>query len=320
MTAAALPWNQNEKLEPPNGGWRGAVVDRSRFDSVDDWQSTYGFPLHIKRVFKGNNWQHLTDDELAFAQSGGILFYTIPISHPQTFADYIGTEGEWRIQQFADVIKPLAPAKVLVTIRYEPELWVDESKPDKYLGTPAEYRQLWQSLQDGFASAGVTNAVWAMDYSSEAAKTDKHPLLAALWPGDGKIDWLFWNLFEFGSDKKRTFTDMFETAYDAFEANSGVAQQYGNETNTADYTTAKFWGLGAWGADVKSGTEEERAAFIQESAEALGSGKYTRFKAQVYFDTYDANSNTGSIIRDGQLDAYAELNGQDFFTVNDNGA
>lgn len=292
-------------------------MDDSRFSSVDDWQSTYGFPLHMKRVFKGSNWESLTKDELAFVHDGGIIFYTIPISHPQTFADYIGVEGANRIKKFANVIKPLAPARVLITIRYEPDLWVDEAKPQKYLGTPEEYRQVWQSFQDGFAAAGVTNAVWAMDYSSKAAKPSTHPLLAALWPGDDKIDWLFWNMFEFGQDTKRSFEDMFETAYNAFETNSGVAQQYGNQSYTADYTTAKYWGLGAWGADVNSGTEKQRAAFIQESAEVLGSGKYPRFKAQVYFDTYDSNSNTGSIIRDGQLAAYAELNGQNIFTVND---
>jgi hypothetical protein len=72
LPALAVPWNQNEKLEPPSGGWRGAVVDDSRFDSVDAWQSTYGFPLHIKRVFKGNNWQSLTEDELAFVEDGGV--------------------------------------------------------------------------------------------------------------------------------------------------------------------------------------------------------------------------------------------------------
>ena len=34
--------------------------------------------------------------------------------------------------------------------------------------------------------------MWAMDYSTFASHAEWHPLLAALWPGNEYVDWLFW--------------------------------------------------------------------------------------------------------------------------------
>ena len=77
LVAGKCPWNENDKLEPPSGGWRGAVVDDSRFSSVSAWEDAHGFPLQLKRVLKGNNWQNLTADELNFVtKHGGIIMYT----------------------------------------------------------------------------------------------------------------------------------------------------------------------------------------------------------------------------------------------------
>lgn len=317
VAAAKCTWNQNAKLEPPTGGWRGAVVDHTRFKSVAEWESTYGFPLHMKRVFKGNHWQKLTDDELDFVKGGGIIMYTIPISPPTKFTDFIGPQNAWRIKQFIDVISRLSPARVMISIRYEPSFWVDPSNPKKYCGTHAEYRSMWKTFQDEFSQAGVTNAVWAMDYSTLATHPDAHPLIAALWPGDGMIDWLLFNMFQFGNDKKRTWLDMFETAYYSFENLSSVPQTYEGRSYTANYKTAPYWGLGAWGAEFRGFTEEQRAQYIEDSIQGF-SGKYPRMKTEVYFDTIDEKTGSGSSIRDGQKAAYKKLNGLDFFTQNDN--
>lgn len=313
----AIPWNQNDKLQPPSGGWRGAVVDDTRFSSVSAWEKQYGFPLHMKRIFKANGWQQLSEDETNFVKEGGIILYTIPIKPPLKFTDFIGSAGQSRIKQFADVIKPLSPAKVMVSVRYEPSLWVDPAKPEKFCGTPAEYREMWKSFQDGFKSFGVDNVVWAVDYSTRATTLKYHPELAALWPGDGKVDWLLFNMFQYGADTKRTWLDMFETAYTAFEQLSGVPQTYNGTNYTANYKSALSWGLGAWGADLTSGSEAQRAQFIEDSATYINTSVFPRMKAQVYFDTYDKNTGTGSIIQDGQQAAYRDLNGLSFFTQND---
>lgn len=311
-------WNTRDKLTPAQGaGWRGAVVDDTRFGSVAAWEKNYGFPLHLKRVFKGNNWQHLTSDEVSFVSNGGIILYTIPMKPPVKFTDFNNSEGAWRIKQFADVIRDVSPAKVMVSLRYEPSLWVDPSNPKKFVGTPAEYRAMWKAFADGFKSEGVTNVVWAMDYSTRATHAEYHPLLAALWPSDVQVDWLFFNMFQYGADTKRSFVDMFDTAYSNFTGLSSVPQVYDGQTYTANYLNAPNWGLGAWGADLTSGTETQRAKFIEDCATTLNTTHYPRLKAQVYFDTYDSNTGTGSIIQEGQMSAYHDLNGIGLFTKSD---
>merc|ERR1712232_331709 len=125
--------------------------------------------------------------------------------------------------------------------------FTDPGKADRYMGTPAEYRELWKSFQDGFKEAQVTNVVWAMDYSTRACYPRKwsktSAKLAALWPGN--VDWLLFNMFQFGFDRGRSWIDMFETAYFNFENLSGIPQTYENQTYIADYKSAPYWGLGA---------------------------------------------------------------------------
>merc|ERR1712039_178519 len=107
---------------------------------------------------------------------------------------------------------------------------------------------------------------------------------------------------------------MFETAYANFTGLSNVPQVYDGKTHIANYLSAPNWGLGAWGADLTSGTESQRAKFIEDCAISLNTTDYPRLKAQVYFDTYDQNTGTGSIIQDGQKAAYHDLNGIGLFT------
>jgi len=309
-TASNCPLNQNTKLKPPSGGWRGSCTT-DRFAKVADWEKEYGFKLHIMRVFKGHGYETLTADELNFVKGGGILFYTIPMSPPQKFSDYFGAEGNNRVQKFAKVLKALSPAKFMITIRYEPSFWTEKSDPDKYLGTPADYRSMWKSFQDGFTKLGVTNAVWAMDYSARACNAAYHPELACLWPGDGKVDWLFWNLFDdLGENKGKSFNELFTTAYNSFDKFSGKAQKFDGQTCKANYNGVQHWGLGAWGPETTE-TDAVRSTDLEAAAQIFKGGKYPKMQAQVYFDTL------GATITSGTKKAYKDLLGLYFFTQND---
>lgn len=363
----SLKWNTREKLSPPAGTlWRGAVVDKGkcfgvdgatqairekclsrvnkascdkqnkvetrchwvpRFTTYQEWRAKYGFPLHMKRVFKGNGWSAWEDDEISFMKSGGIIFFSIAMKPPGAFTDWNRTEGRYLIKEFADVIKQ-APvmedgtkAKVLATVRYEQDHWSDPHNLAKFMGTPFEYRKMFADFAQVFADEGVDNVVWSVDYSASACTEDKHPLLAHLWPGEVQIDWLFWNIFQFGKDKKRSFSDMFNVAYSKFEELSGSVQSYKDEKYSANYKDAVNWGLGAWGANFEpklENEEEKRAEFIHGLSEALNSDKYPRLKAHVYFDTEDPNAGSGSVIREGQEAVYKELNANYKFVRNDN--
>ena len=67
---------------------------------------------------------------------------------------------------------------------------------------------MWHYVRAKFDAANVTNAVWAMDYSVSATQPEYHPLIASLWPGDGYVDWLLFNVFKFSKQKTYSFEEV----------------------------------------------------------------------------------------------------------------
>ena len=78
-----------------------------------------------------------------------------------------------------------------------------------------------------------------MDYSYAAAHPEYHPLLAALWPGDDKVDWLLWNVFTGSKERGWSFDKFVGEAYSRFEALSGVPQTWEGVNYTANYKAVK---------------------------------------------------------------------------------
>merc|ERR1712150_258068 len=104
-------------------------------------------------------------------------------------------------------VKSLAPAQVIVNVGHEPDGHCDPQTEKLYFGSPAEYRAMWSRFRRGFAAAGVGNAVWAMDYSRGIHDPYKFDRWAEpLWPGDGVVDWLFFNAFGNKPGNKANFT------------------------------------------------------------------------------------------------------------------
>merc|ERR1719499_2821014 len=102
---------------------------------------------------------------------------------------------------------------------------------------------MWAHFQDLMVEEGVTNVQWSLDFSAHISRTQyDRGLYAAQWPGDDRVDWLFWNFFQFGNDLDSNFYQMTYDAYSFFEENSGVPIQYEGETFVCNFTSAK-WGL-----------------------------------------------------------------------------
>ena len=305
--------NQQPNLIPPAGGWRGSTAgwggeDASLNLDPNYYAEKYGSPLHIMRIFQGANYASITDLEKSWAANGGILWYGVAESD---WAGMASGELDSSIQKYINAALSVAPAKLFMCFRFEPELYAVNvtgtgeagtvsNTNDKYYGTPAEYRGMWARTRQLFDAAGVMNVVWAMDYSVQATDPVYHPLLAALWPGDDMVDWLFWNLFKFGEQKPYTFEQLFDRSYQLFLNKSGVPQEWEGEYYTANYTKCVAWGLGAWGANMARSwshpDEEDRIAWLNGASAKLNSNSYPRMKASIYFDSYDANSGTGSEI------------------------
>ena len=109
-------WNLQPGLLPPKGMWRGATIDK-RFPPVAGegvvgaFEAAYGYRLHIYRTFKTENWYEITPEETAFIDAGGILFYSI---EPKNWSAWVDWHAAWKIKRFADAIKAVAPAQVLI--------------------------------------------------------------------------------------------------------------------------------------------------------------------------------------------------------------
>ena len=276
----------------------------------------YGKPLHVYRIFKGRGNAGFPDEE-AFAswiKAGGIVFYSI---YENVYSDIVSGNIDWAIEAWANKFKEVAPAKMFICMRYEPDLYAVETTSsgqfgnvsninEKFYFTPAEYRALWRYVWNFFQAQGVTNAVWAMDFSVEGSTVDKYlPLVAALWPGDQYVDWLMWNLFVFEKQKNRydsagsQFAYFVNHSYATFEANSGVPMEWEGEYYAANFTAARGWGLGAWGANAVQGwthlDEAERVRFVADAGAVLSSGKFPRLKLSCYFDTYAEEGSSSEI-------------------------
>ena len=237
-TPCDTPWNQREKLAPPPGtGWRGSTLGTDKLElggsfsdeqDPEEYERKYGYPLHILRVFKGRGNAQLNDAQLDWVKNkGGIIFYSVY----KTYNDWanVGDPAyDWAIDAYVAQFKAVAPAKMWICLRFEPGLYTNAASVNstKYKGTVHDYKKMWHYIMDYFAAEGVTNAVWAMDYSTEANHDYIHPQLAALWPGDANhtIDWLLWNVFTYTDGRGVPFKEYVGHGYRLFESLSGVPQ------------------------------------------------------------------------------------------------
>ena len=138
---------------------------------------------------------------------------------------------DWAVDGYIDTFKSIIPAKMFITLRYEPDVYAVNgtacgeagcvsNSNGKYYGSPAEYRAWWSRVWNQFKDANVTNAVWAVDYSTHSStEPEYHPLLAALWPEEGQVDWLLFNMFCTSAKQQGySFDGLLNATYAQFEA------------------------------------------------------------------------------------------------------
>ena len=211
----------------------------------------------------------MTAAERAWVADGGILWYNM---QPHNWSQAASGDYDATIERHAAAVKSLAPAQVIVNAGHEPDHHCEPGATEDYYGTPAEYRRMWARFRSRFKAAGVDNAVWAMDYSR--AIMDKFDLWAdALWPGDGEVDWLFFNAFGNKPEPKPkgNFTAILSAIYANFEAGTGPGHNY----------TALPWGIGAFAPNEDS--DANKIEYMTQAAAAANSSGFARIRAWVYY-------------------------------------
>lgn len=186
----------------------------------------------------------------------------------------------------------------------------------EFFGTHHEYVEQYKHAQKRFEEYGVTNAIWIIDYSHKAAWD---PAFRAVVPAliPPKIDWIFWNMFQYHSEKSyQRFTTNVRNEGKATSPvkSTDTLEGFYNLLDSVPQAEGKPWGLGAWGTTYKQqdpaynkwGTKgslipkEDREAFINDAKTWL-SEHTDKVKASVYFDSLD------SIIGDGNADGVVQL-------------
>ena len=192
--------NRLDNLVPPYGyKWRGSTIDiegtwMSGRDPKENFEDVWNQPLHIFRTFKSKSNPEIRN-ELPWIESGGILFYSIQPSDYETYGPgEPGEEGQkdGEIRRYAQEIKKVSPNQVMVPVGFEPDQYVNEEEPEKYRGTPEQYKAMYRHFIDVFREEEVDNVVWVMDYSY-GIRLDPD-LAVRLWPGP-EVQWLFFNVF-----------------------------------------------------------------------------------------------------------------------------
>jgi hypothetical protein len=303
--AMVIPHNRQPGLVPPSGGWRGSTLGTASLvhSSPERYESVYGHQLHLWRSFKTPASAAITPAEASFVRAGGILWYNI---QPQNWSEALTPAFGATIEAYATAVKGLAPAQVIVNAGHEPNGHCDPSGMHEYFGTPAEYRAMWNHFKAVFSSAGVDNAVWAMDYSRQLSKPQDFDRAGELWPGDGTVDWLFFNAFGDHPMEDRqgrgNWTAIVGSIYDSFERATKPGYNY----------TAIPWGLGAFQPKPPPKMNEtDRIEYISQAATALDTSRFPRLRGLVYYD-HDASG-----MRTGYRTAYERYLSRPFFAAND---
>lgn len=260
--------NERPQIVPPTGVFRGST----NILGVD-FESWFGPHLHIMRLFPETPYT-ITDSQMGFAAAGGILFLT---PQPENWSTYETSN----IEALANISKSVAPSQVMIAVGFEPNGHCSETatNDDEIYGTAAEWVALQQRVVQTFASMNVTNAVFAIDFSTAFAM-NFDPAAHILWPGDDYVDVLLFNVFQNQSTTDcRTIIEM---VYSQLEQASASGYNY----------TSKPWGLGAWGSfDVNDDNPpqaiplSDRETCYSGVQSVFSSGDYPRLKYSIYYNS-----------------------------------
>ncbi len=304
MNAFSTPNNLLPNLDPPSGAWRGAELGAVN-SSAAAYHAKYGQPLQLWRTFSSN---FSGNPEIpAWVRRGGILWFNMkPGFDNGSWEKAVNGTYDAYIDECATSVASLAPALVFVCVYHEPDHHVNEQG-----NKPTFYRGMWERVQTMFAQRNVTNTVWVMDYSTQIGyKTGGN--VAPLWPGDDRVDWLFFNVFEKKSERRtnQTYSEMVGNIYSDLLRNSSETCPYRNATcNFA----SKPWGLGAFGThnDI---VEEDRVVFLDDALAGITNQTFPKLKAYLYFDAKE------SAVSPAMQPAYEAFIAAKAFAENDAGA
>jgi chitodextrinase len=251
-----------------------------------------GRQLDIVHTYHPVGTNSLTPDDVYFATRPDTMLYA-NWKPSASWADIASQNAA--IDQMAASIKSVSPNRIFLTLWHEPEKSVspggDPNCPGVNYkggaGTVADYRAMWQYVENRFAADGVNNVVWVLNYMNFP---NWDCLIPDLYPGDQYVDWITFNAYQ-------------QTASQTFSQNvSHFTQLLTSDTDATHSFTSKPWGIAEWG--THGFTTAQEAAFYDSAKAALDSGDPALGNIHMYmaFDENDQASQSGDNYRVGYDD------------------
>jgi len=263
--------------------WLGAVANYyPQVASNEEAQIQYheqriGRQVDIVRSFYGAGATGLSAGDLFFGNRANTML-DINWNPSTTWAPATIIAHDKTIDKMAHSIASLGPNKVFLSLWHEPENDVTKGSDPNCpglgkgkAGSPAQYVAMWQYVETRFATDGVTNVVWAMDYMNWPPWLCFVP---DLYPGDSLVNWILFN--GYGNGSPLSFDTDINHLYSYFTANSG------SPTSGHDYLS-KPWGIAEWSVEGYSTALEEK--FFTQAKTALDDDTFPNLKMYNIYDS-----------------------------------
>jgi Glycosyl hydrolase family 26 len=240
----------------------------------------------------------LNPDELYFAKQPD-TYLDVNWKPATTWAAADGGDAtvNAKIKKVADSIRSIAPHKLFLTVWVEPQSAVsggtDCPGVSGTAGTPAQYKQMWQNVENIFKAQHVHNVIWTMDYMS-FPKWDC--LVTQLWPGNNLVDWVLYDTYDHDTLAGSNFTNTAGTFYQLLENDSSPSVDF----------DAKPWGLGEFNTCANR-SSANTLAYFQQARQAIEDNTYPRLHMfNIFADTGGGTASQGCLTDytpNGQQDA-----------------
>lgn len=309
VRASAAECSLSPKLVPSCGVLTGAFVapraGENHQTAFARFERQVGARQQIVHAYHRGTQLFPTSWELAMVSKGRTLLLNWKPEAGRTWAQVAAGEADGYIDREAAYLKLHLHERFFLTIHHEPENEVVESTGSGY--TAADYRRMYRHVVDRVRAAGVTNAVFVMNYMG-TQKQMTQSWFKSLWPGASYVDWVAY--------------DPYVTPY--LNGQSGGFPWLVNAHWGTDFTGAYNW-LAAhyprkpimfaeWGVAEKPGSPAYKANLFK-SVPSLARN-YPKIKAMVYFDVprADAYSDVKVDTTSASLAAYKTMLDGSIFT------
>jgi len=299
----------SSKLVPSCGVLTGAFVAPRSGETAKSaftrFEKQVGAKQRIVHTYHRGTQLFPTTWETSLANAGRTLLINWKPEAGHTWAQVAAGKSDRYINKEAAYLEEHLHQKFFLAIHHEPEDEVVARKGSGYTAT--DYRHMYQHVVKRIRAAGVTNAVFVMNYMG-AQKWMTTSWIKNLWPGASYVDWV---------------------AYDPYVTPNTNGQSGGFNWLANTHWGDNFSGMYAWlerhhphkpimfaewGVGEKPGEPSYKSNLFDSVPTLLR--RYPKIKAMVYFDVPHAvpSGNVQADTTKSSLTAYRQMLDHPVFT------